>query len=108
MILGALLFGMSISELSTIVGLIWLFGGGIIVIRNGQVKLQVKMLELENRISKQERDLELTKENFHIEIEKTNSKIEDKIDRLDIKLDNMLEIISNIKINCAYQNHKNE
>jgi len=112
MIISAIIFGMTLSEFLTTLGFAGALIAGYVTIRTTLVRIEVemkkniaeinlKMMELEQRINRQEETLTETSQYFRDETDKINTKIEDKIDKIDRKIDHMIDAINQIKVTCA-------
>ena len=83
-------FGMNVAEFLSFIGLILGLLAGVIYIRTKLMELEVRLIDLEGRMKKDEQ-----------EIDKINDKLENKIDKIDEKIDNIISVVNEIKVNCA-------
>lgn len=94
MILGAI-FGLTFIELLTTITLLGGIGGAIIWIRAKLVELEVKIKDLELR-------METTETNYS----KLDDKLDNKMEHILTKIENLVEMLNDIKLNCVKQSSK--
>jgi hypothetical protein len=101
MILTTTIFGLAITEFIAITGLLLTFIGGLVYIRTKLIEIELKVLEMEERLSINEKMVEATALDLKLETDKINDKLEQKMDKIDSKIDHLLETVNEIKVNCA-------
>jgi len=103
---------MTLGEVLSLLGFMGVFLGGIVYIRTELVKIDaelkksiihqnLKMLELEQRLCRHEEKLNIATDYFQVETEKLNKKLESKMDKMDLKLDHLVEVVSQIRVSVA-------
>ena len=92
------LFGLSIGEFISCIGLIGTFTGCVLYVRTKLVELEVKVLDIIDRINQNEIKISETSSQLKTETDSINEKLDKKIDKISDKIDHIIDTINEIKI----------
>jgi hypothetical protein len=118
MILTATIFGLTVAEFVAVSGFITVVLGYLISLnvyvktklsnseinqKNFQEEIKIRLLDIEERMTTNKKEVETTALNLKIETEKINYKLDQKMDKLEEKIDHIINLTNEIKVNCAKQ-----